>query len=82
MKADRGCEKEVTHVSYRWQINDLKLKRCPRAIIDVNAFRLITAYNLFTKGMLPNAGGWLDQSNKFIEAMLLITNEVAKDEQD
>ena len=29
------------------------------------------------KGILPRAGGWLDQSNKFVSAMSLITSEIS-----
>ena len=32
----------------------------------------IKAYSLFERGMLPSMGGWLSQSNKFLEIMNFI----------
>ena len=42
----------------------------------------ITAYEMFKMGFLPNQGGWLNQSNKFIEVMQFINikiNEITKE---
>lgn len=38
----------------------------------------IQAYNMFDKGYLPNAGGWLDQPVKFLMAMNMIEEELGK----
>jgi hypothetical protein len=31
---------------------------------------------LFDRGYLPNAGGWLEQPAKFIDAMMIISKEI------
>lgn len=46
------------------------------AILDMDIFLYIKAYNFMEKGILPNVGGWLDQSNKFLEVITFIGNEV------
>ena len=38
----------------------------------------LRAYFFFEKGYLPNAGGWLDQPAKFVQAMVVIEREVAR----
>ncbi len=74
MKEDRGCVKDVTHVSYRWQIGPYKLKRCPVRVVDHKIFLYFKAYNFFVKGFLPVDGGWIKQTNKYIEAINYITS--------
>ena len=77
MKEDRGCEQD-SPIPGRWSIGDIVLNRCPLKSVDNRIYWYIKAYNFLEKGVLPTSGGWLDQSNKFIEAMNLITNEMEK----
>jgi hypothetical protein len=34
------------------------------------------SYNIYKNGILPNAGGWLDQSYKYINIMTFIDAEI------
>ena len=38
----------------------------------------VRAYIFFQNGYLPNSGGWLDQSVKFIDAVEIIETEISK----
>ena len=74
-KLDRGCESE-SKVFGRWQIGGYTFRRCPLKIIDSSYFWYIRAYNFMEKGILPRPGGWLDQSNKFIEVITFIHEKI------
>jgi hypothetical protein len=47
-------------------------------MVTANAVEYVRAYKYFVRGQYPNAGGWLDQSQKFLEAMELIESEIQK----
>ena len=71
-----GCERET---SYKWEVGNYVLTRCPvSSITDPQVFRFITAYNRYSKGFLPNSGGWLDQSHKFNCILDIIEGEISK----
>jgi len=48
-------------------------------MIEPSVYWYFRAYNFMEKGMLPRAGGWLDQANKFIEAMSIISMNIEKE---
>ena len=75
-KALYGCESKTT---FLWTVGPYKLDRCPIvSITDNRIFNYITAYNRYSKGFLPNEGGWLDQSYKFNTVLDIIEGEMAK----
>ena len=74
-KEERGCEHD-SRVPKRWQVGDYVFQRCPIKEVGSDFFWYIKAYNFMEKGILPRQGGWLDQSNKFIEAMVFIQGEI------
>lgn len=76
-KIDHGYEKD-SPIPGKWKIGDYSFNRCPLVIMDKRANWYITAYNFLKDGILPNDGGWLDQPNKFIEAMNFIESEINK----
>ncbi|MFA6216410.1 MAG: hypothetical protein WDL87_01990 [Candidatus Omnitrophota bacterium] len=47
-------------------------------LVTAESLEYIRAYIQYTKGYLPNDGGWISQPKKFIEAMDIIENEVGK----
>lgn len=61
-----------------WQIQELSFQRCPKTQMTENVDLWIKAYRLFEIGLLPCGGGWLDQSNKYIEIMDFLSIEFAK----
>ena len=47
-------------------------------MITRQSMQYIKAYNMFDKGYLPNAGGWLNQPIKFLMAINVIEEELGK----
>ena len=45
-------------------------------MVTAKSGKYIQAYNMFDKGYLPNAGGWLNQPVKFLKAMDVIEGEI------
>lgn len=78
---ERGCEQDSPIPGY-WNFGDFETSRCPVQLITAASLEYIRAYSLFLKGYMPNAGGWIDQPKKFIGAMEIIENEVAKIQQE
>ena len=66
----------------RWKIGEYVYQRCPKSTITTETWLWIRAYNFYKSGILPNAGGWLDQTDKFNEVMLFIDNEIRKHEKE
>jgi hypothetical protein len=61
-----------------WKLGDWEFSRCPRSLVTIKSIEYLNAYIFFTKGFLPNPGGWLEQPLKFIQAMRLIEQEIIK----
>jgi hypothetical protein len=76
MKIDRGCEKD-SPVPDRWQLDEYRFQRCPKKEVSADIQLFIVAYNFFKQGVLPNTGGWLDQSHKYLQAVQFIDAEVS-----
>lgn len=76
-KKDKGCF-EDSPIPERWQVEDYYFQRCPLKIITKQSIDYLFAYKLFKNGYLPNPGGWRQQPKKFIEAMLIIDNQIKK----
>jgi hypothetical protein len=47
-------------------------------MVTGESFEYIRAYNFYKNGFLPNAGGWLDQPAKLLDAFNIIDREAAK----
>ncbi len=54
------------------------LLRCPVAILPPEVWQVLEAYAPFERGLLPVAGGLLDQSATFCQAIRLLRAEVAE----
>ncbi len=52
------------------------LARCPLRSIDQAIGRVATAWRLKVAGILPVAGGWLDQSASLIAAFEVLETEM------
>jgi hypothetical protein len=76
-KINNGCE-EDSSIPGVWKLDDWEFQRCPIKIITQQSIEYLKAYELFNRGFLPNPGGWLEQPVKFIEAMNIISAEIAK----
>lgn len=76
-KLERGCETD-SPIPGMWKLNDWEFARCPRKLVARKSVDYLSAYFFFTKGYLPNPGGWLDQPAKLIDALILIEREIMK----
>ena len=72
-KQFNGCEEESDVAEQRWGV-----KRCPVRLVTEQTANYLQAFNLLQLGILPYQQGWLRESNKFIEAMQVIGNEIRK----
>ena len=71
MKMLRGHDTDVQE----YRVEGIPIKRCPIMIVGNKVDEYINAYFFFKSGMLPHAGGWADQPNKVIEAIMFIDAE-------
>lgn len=76
IQAVRGCKKEVPQQN----IAGFQLTRCPLTEIDGITLEYLTAYFEYNRGFLPNAGGWLDQPMKVMQAIRLIEEKYSEHE--
>jgi hypothetical protein len=59
-------------------VANVEVDRCPALYVSEAENLLIEAYAQYKNGFLPNAGGWLDQPMRFIQAMGIISEAVAQ----
>ena len=57
----RGCDHDVPS----YDVWGYRTKRCPVNFVDTVGMAWIQIYSEGKKGILPNAGGWLDQPMKY-----------------
>ena len=77
MKKERGHD--TTGIVPFW-VGGKQIFRCPLTIITPLSWEYIKAFGFYEKGFLPNGRGWVEESNKFIQAMMVLENEFAKKE--
>lgn len=61
---------------------EYQVTRCP-ALCIAEIDDVLSAYNMYKNGFLPNEGGWLNQPVKFEQTMVLIgslSDELEKEE--
>jgi hypothetical protein len=80
-REERGCEFD-SPIPGRWQIEDFVFQRCPVKITPRESFEYLQAYGLYKDGFLPSGNGWINESPKFIQAMLTIEKQLAKEVKD
>jgi len=75
------CEFEVPGQE-TWELNGEEYQGCPFKIVTRASADFIRAFNFYELGYLPNAGGWLDQPAKMLDAFEVITKELKKIEEE
>ena len=50
----------------------------PSEIISPLSWEYIKAFGFYEKSILPNGNGWINESNRFVEAMQIIDNEMGQ----
>ncbi len=69
------CEFEIPGQEI-WKFQGKQYQGCPFKQVTNLSANFLRAYNFYKSGFLPNAGSWLEQSAKFIEAVEAIENEL------
>jgi len=75
LKEERGCGQKGLRAFW---VGGERVFQCPMSLVHEESWALIKAYNFFEKGMLPNEGGWINQPNDYIQAMMILDNEFNK----
>lgn len=78
LQRERGCQAKGTVPFY---IDGKPYFRCPVKLVTPLSWEYVRAFTLYSKSILPNAKGWIEESEKFLSAMTLIGVELAKQEQ-
>ena len=77
LKKERGCTEKGIVPFY---IGEEKYFRCPLKLITSISWEYIVAFDLYQKGILPNGNAWLNESQKYLDTMVVLENEVKKRE--
>lgn len=56
--------------------------RCPLKQITAISWEYINAFSLYHKSILPNGVGFLNESKKYLDAMMVIENEKSRINED
>ena len=75
LKKERGCYEKGAVPFY---IGNEKHFKCPIRIVSSTSWKYIKAYGLYKRNFLPNGNAWLNESDKFLNAMSIIASEAAK----
>lgn len=75
----RGCEDEAEIPIIR--VEQEYLKRCPISLITPATMTTLNAYHFYrARGILPVAGGYMDQAATIMDAFMHIDNVIAKED--
>ena len=69
------CEYEVPGQEV-WELGGEEYRGCPFKLVTHKSANFIRAFNFMKRGFLPNAGGWIEQSAKLLDAFDVIEKEV------
>ncbi len=72
----RGCTADAPAPVVTLDGEDLF--RCPLVLLANATFQVLALFGAYENGLLPIAGGLLDQSATFLEAVRLLRGEVAE----
>lgn len=72
------CEGRSSQCAVCQGKNQIPVHRCPMSFVPRAAWQVCEAAILFAEaGVLPVAGGWLEQSATFVDALALVLKERA-----
>jgi hypothetical protein len=74
LKDERGCKQDST-IPARWDIDGDEYSRCPMSLLTQQTHDYLQAHTFFSMGMLPNGFGWVHESPKFLQAMMILSRE-------
>ena len=79
LKKERGCIKQG---SVPFILETGIIYHCPIKDITIASWEYLQAYPFYKNGMLPNGGGFNNESQKYIEAMLFLDSELGKEAEE
>jgi len=79
LKRERGCDAEGI---LPWRIGSETYTRCPKKLITAESWQYLQAFGFYKNGIMPHGKGWRREPQKFLDAMSIIENEVAKIERE
>lgn len=75
LKKERGCKDKGTIPFY---IDNKPHFKCPIRLVTNVSWEYIRAYNFYKNNILPNGNGWINEAEKYLEAMIIVDSEIAK----
>jgi hypothetical protein len=75
LKKERGCETDGIVPFY---INEERYFKCPIKLITPLSWEYLRAFSFYKNNILPHGRGWLEESQKFLDAMIILENEYKK----
>lgn len=75
LKHERGCQERGI---LPFRLEDDIFFRCPVKLVTSVTWEYLRAYNFYKKSILPNGNNWLGESQKFLDAMVIIEKEINK----
>ncbi|MFH2146290.1 MAG: hypothetical protein ABII75_09750 [Candidatus Omnitrophota bacterium] len=69
------CEYEVPGQEV-WELYGERYRGCPFRIVTRQSANFLRAFQFYKEGYFPNAGSWLDQSAKMLDAFEVIDKEL------
>ena len=74
LKRERGCDEKGL---LPFQIDGERVFRCPLNLVTETSWQLVEAYNFYKKNLLPNGTIYLNESRKYLDAMMVLDGEYA-----
>ena len=79
LKQERGCKDKGIVPFY---VGEEVYFRCPLKLVTTVSWDYIEAYRFYEKNMLPNGKGWIEECQKYLDAMIIIDNEISSKQKD
>lgn len=54
----------------------MKFRRCPTSTVPPETWTFIQAFSFYKNGITPNGKGWMQESNKYVQAMCFIDGKI------
>jgi hypothetical protein len=78
MQKERGCTEDGI---VPFLVGENRYTRCPIKLITRTTWDYIKAYKYHKMGLLPNGISYMNESQKYLDAMTILDNEVARIEE-
>ncbi len=82
-KRDYGCTEDGDERYWTKLKGDKDyIKRCPYSMVKREHIRIVQSASLLDSGILPDAGGWLDQASSFVKSVCIVSAAKAEARKD